>query len=117
MSLTVLGCAEEPTAAVDPYHGPYPSREAEQALYALAFHRFQDPLPGWGEAAFHISPSPDGNLHPLIIASGAKYLIQIPLLTDGDAADLYRRITGKEHPTLKGELSEDYKVFLERKEW
>ena len=39
----------------------------------------------------------------------------IPLETNGDAADLYRRITGKEHPTLKGELSADYKAFLEGK--
>ena len=33
-------------------------------------------------------------------------------LTEGDVADLCRRITGKEHPTLKGELSDDYKAFL-----
>ena len=31
-------------------------------------------------------------------------------------ADLYRRITGKEHPKLKGKLSEEYKAFLEGKE-
>ncbi len=34
--------------------------------------------------------------------------------SDGDVADLYRRVRGKEHPTLKGELSEGYKAFLER---
>ena len=35
--------------------------------------------------------------------------------SDGDVADLYRRITGKEHRTLKGEMSEEYKAFLEGK--
>ena len=30
-------------------------------------------------------------------------------------ANLYYRITGKEHPTLKGELSEGYKAFLKGK--
>ena len=30
----------------------------------------------------------------------------------GEAADLYRRITGKEHATLKGEPSAGYKSFL-----
>ena len=39
----------------------------------------------------------------------------IPLETNGDAADLYRRITGKEYPTWKGELSAGYKAFLEAK--
>ena len=38
-----------------------------------------------------------------------------PVHTDGDVADLYRRITGKQHPTLKGELSARYKAFLEGK--
>ena len=37
------------------------------------------------------------------------------ILTDGDVADLYRRITGKVHPTLRGDLSNDYKAFLEHR--
>ena len=40
----------------------------------------------------------------------------VPLESSGDVADLYRRITGKEHPTLKGEMSADYKAFLEGKQ-
>ncbi len=36
-----------------------------------------------------------------------------PVVVEGDVADLYRRITGKEHATLKGEMSEEYKAFLE----
>ena len=45
----------------------------------------------------------------------ATDLVFPPVLTHGDGADVYRRITGKEHPTLKGELSEEYKAFLEGK--
>ena len=37
----------------------------------------------------------------------------IPVKTDGDVADLCRRITGEEHPMLRRELSGDYKAFLE----
>ena len=36
-----------------------------------------------------------------------------PVSSDGDVADLYRRVRGKEHPTLKGELSVGYRAFLE----
>ncbi len=116
MSLALLGCTEEPSAAVDPYHGPYPSREAEQALRALVGHWFRDPFPRRGETVFlDRYPPPDRRRPPLIWESGAKYLVQVPLRTDGDAADLYRRITGKEHPTLKGEMSADYKAFLKGK--
>ena len=39
----------------------------------------------------------------------------VPARSTGDVADLYRRITGKEHPELKGELSEGYKAFVEGK--
>ena len=41
--------------------------------------------------------------------------VRVPLGCDGDAADLYRRITGKQHPALKGEMSKDYKAFLKGK--
>ena len=43
------------------------------------------------------------------------FMCSISVSTDGDAADLYYRITGKKHPTLKGELSADYKAFLKGK--
>ena len=46
---------------------------------------------------------------------GTRFFCSVSLSTDGDVADLYCRITGKEHPTLKGELSPKYKAFLEGK--
>ncbi len=36
----------------------------------------------------------------------------VPARSTGDVADLYRRITGKEHPELKGTLSAEYRAFL-----
>ena len=47
----------------------------------------------------------------------ATELVFLPVRawSPGDIADLYRRVTGKQHPTLKGDLSADYKAFLERK--
>lgn len=40
---------------------------------------------------------------------------KIPLRTEGDVADLHRRIMGTEQPMLKDELSEEYKGLLEGK--
>ena len=39
---------------------------------------------------------------------------RVPVFSDGDAADLYRRITGKKNPALKGALSKQYVAFLAR---
>ena len=41
--------------------------------------------------------------------------VKVPMKKDGDVADFYRRVIGKEHPTFKGELSAEYKAFLEEK--
>ena len=38
--------------------------------------------------------------------------INVPVVTDGDAADLYRRIEGRPHPQLTGEMSSRYFTFL-----
>ena len=51
----------------------------------------------------------------LYVTSDARKPQILRGLSEGDVADLYRRVTGKEHPTLKGKLSADYKAFLEGK--
>ena len=52
-----------------------------------------------------------------VLYSHASDVVFLPVnaTSPGDVADLYRRVTGEAHPTLKGEMSEDYKAFLEGK--
>lgn len=38
----------------------------------------------------------------------------LPMESDGDVADLYRRVTGEPHPTLDAEMSEAYKAAIMR---
>ena len=86
------------------------STEAKAALFELGQQPcFRDPDLGPGELVIECD-------------RWAVYLIreepgpvEIPLETDGDVADLFRRVTGKKHPTLKGEMSDGYRAFLKRR--
>lgn len=42
---------------------------------------------------------------------------RVPVRSDGDVADLYHRVMGKKHATLKGDLSDEYAAFLEKVDW
>ena len=64
----------------------------------------------------------DGNIRVGLWPGGRMAIaVPVPIQTDGDAAHFYRAVTGEQHPTLKGKLSEtyreDYKAFLEGKGW
>lgn len=39
----------------------------------------------------------------------------VPVRTDGDVADLYRRVHTRPHPSLRGELSERYRRWLDER--
>ena len=113
---------------------PTTPRLSERAVTTLAHLRFCDPPHYRGEPqfvegerwvlmrgpsqvcdnvwVFRISRE-DSNNTFRVCSNRFCYFISVS--TDGDVADLYYRITGKEHPTLKGELSADYKAFLEGK--
>ena len=56
----------------------------------------------------------DGTIYVRGVAKPRGLVIFPPVHTDGDVAVLYHYITGKKHPMIKGEMSEDYKAFLER---
>ncbi len=82
--------------------------EAKEVLYTLRGSEFRD-------RAFRRGRLRVGCNSYDVYVRGVEddELLYVPLRTDGDAADFYRRVTGKKHPTLKGELSEQYKAFLE----
>ena len=42
-------------------------------------------------------------------------VLAVPLRCEGDVAHLHGVVRGKKHPTLTGEMSEEYKAFLEGK--
>lgn len=63
-------------------------------------------------SGFPLTPfihEPDDSLPPGVLNDP----VEVPMAKDGDVADLYRRITRNEYPTLKGELSGQYEAFLE----
>ena len=107
-----LGCTATPRETL------HLSTEAREALVRLGVGREVLSL-RVGSDLWVFVTEPD-MMKPLILRAGQlseevgpEYRHTSWVLTDGDAADLYRRITGKKHPMLKGELSEEYKAFLE----
>ena len=93
-ALEVIDQLSEPDPFVTPVNSPTGMR-----VWKVIYH------PGGGGEA----------LIGRVKVSTLAVSLSVPLAADGDAADLYRTITGKQHPTLKGKLSAEYKAFLEKK--
>ena len=123
----VVGCSEEKRSVEDPWqalpvlHLPWFAYEpeGESILFPLVDREFEDKTGQLGEGPLRLGAVLYGN-HPrtahnwILFDPGAKDQLDLmlPVTSKGDVADLYYRITGKKHPTLKGELSAAYKAFL-----
>lgn len=97
------------------------SPEARAALGELKGRSFldQDGVLGGGEwtvAAFSVSPYPSETWKkgPHISLTQGGTSRDLPIEADGDAADLYRRVTGEPHPSLGREMSDVYKAAIEK---
>lgn len=120
LGLALAGCSRESSARAPGYGGPLPSAVAQEALASLRGQVFRDTTfaLGGGELTvldgFAVIRNPVTGTGPVISLSrsGADGPCFVPVLTDGDAADFYRRTTGAAHPTLKGETSEIYRKAL-----
>ena len=104
----LLGCSESGTGR------PLPAQFGKEAWTVI--RSLEDCELQVGGSRFYVSNLKEG--HPWAKSSfwfvyelGTDSPRLFPVVTEGDVADLYRRVTGKEHPTLKGELSEEYKAF------
>ncbi len=72
----------------------------------------------WTLKELDLGPPPShfhGPAYAVLQRVGSEEQLRLPLYRDGDCADLYFRIHTHEHPRVKGELSEQYKAFLEGK--
>lgn len=114
------------------YSGPYPSAAAQQALHAIAGKTIvSDSLGLHGEAlvvsAFGVAPNPVTGKGPVVILrqqgavptphdpnapQGADGRWYLPVLTDGDAADLVWRATGETPHDFGGSTSSVYRATL-----
>jgi len=136
--LLLAGSTEGSTAAVEPpapgHAGAIPSGAAQKALKGLRGVRFTDTdgaLGGgeWVFDTFAVIPNPTTGHGPVAGVHRASFTppsprpasgiespdyLNIPVASDGDAADLFRRVRGTAHPDLRGEMSEGYRRFLER---
>jgi hypothetical protein len=132
-ALLALGCASPKGSPPAPgYHGPYPSGPAQAVLKGLKGQRLRG---AGGELAggdlivigFAVAPNPVTGKGPVMVLQredspekpmplsapqGTRGYYWLPVLTDGDAADLHQRVTGRPHPELSGELSSEYKKTL-----
>lgn len=117
--LTAGGCAGMDSG--DARSGPQanePSAEAQQAMKELTGRRFEDPTGalGAGEWTVHSYArvaNPVSNEGPVVVltrpGAASRY---VPVFTDGDAADFWLRVTGRPHPSLKGDTSEPYRRIV-----
>jgi hypothetical protein len=103
------------------YVGPVAGSEAQAALSTLLNRRFEDRdgvLGGgtWTVGAFSVTPY-DGDpprKGPHIDLTRGERKLQLPMEADGDAADLYRRVNGSDHPHLSKATSDAYRLALAR---
>ncbi len=114
------------------YSGPYPSAAAQRALVKLAGSAL--PLGALGDTAdqlviesFAVVPNPVTGKGPVVrlhrrgqavtpvslqAAQGADGVWYLPVVTDGDAADLVRRATGSPPADFGGPTSAVYRDTL-----
>ena len=106
------------------------SREAIAALKGIVGAQFEARFHGWNKWMFTLWDEGTGNAWSgfAVLMARDRFckpieglrsfhgnpMLTVPLRNNGDVAPFYEIVTGKEHPTLKGELSSDYKAFLAR---
>ncbi|MCY2959509.1 MAG: hypothetical protein NTY35_05025 [Planctomycetota bacterium] len=129
VSLLELACGMDVRAG---YTGPYPSAAAQQALQTITGKAIVGSALGPPGAeltvqSFGVVPNPLTGKGPVVILlehdrallphdpnapQGADGRWYVPVLTDGDAADLVRRATGESPQNFGGATSEAYRKTL-----
>lgn len=127
-----LGCPKSAETPAPGYSGPLPSVAARHALHAIEGQILRGtPIgnggPGLTVESFAVVPNPVTGLGPIVTltvpgGAGAKLDVKmpngafgrwvLPVVTDGDAADLILRVTGQKPEGFGGALSAEYKAAL-----
>lgn len=107
LALLIAGCAKEKPPG---YDEPYPSADGQGAANALSGRTVKDGAGvEWTVGEFGVVPNPVTGKGPVIFLKRGADTKWVPLETDGDVADLHKRVTGNDHPTLKKGTSENYR--------
>ena len=119
-SIAPCACFQGARPPAPGYHGPLPSTAARGVLRELEGERLVDALGGLDPAApgraysigaFGVVPDPLLGKGPVVRLTGAAAHM-LPVLGDGDVADLFWRVRGRRHAQLGGELSQPYRQAL-----
>lgn len=102
------------------YSGPVPSARGQAVLLELQGRTFSDEtgaLGGgeWSIGGFGVVPNPVTGKGPVVTLRQGAEVVYLPVEFQGDVADLYRRVTGRESPLMAGEdrkLGESYRRAL-----
>jgi hypothetical protein len=115
--LAALAAAPPPPG----YHGPIAGDVARDALRSISGRSLADHegIFGGGEwlvGDLAVTPYPDdpSTKGPHVRLTQGERFVVLPMEADGDAADLYRRVTGTPHPHLNPRTSPDYRAALAR---
>lgn len=94
---------------------PVPSQAGIDAAYSLCGQELVEHGGRWGDglwivAHFVVLPH-DGVKRGWVMVEKGRLVHYIPVETDGDVADLWRRVRGAAPEHLRGEQSEAYREF------
>ncbi len=103
-------CYDEPPPPG--YSGPLVEADAQQILGALSGREFEDRdgvFGGgkWRVGGFSVTPYEGAPLGvgPHVDLAQAERRVFLPMEVEADAADLYRRVVGSEHPRLRSTVT------------
>lgn len=100
------------------YRGPLPSVEARvDCMTPLRGLTYVDTTGAFGGGpltvvGFIVGAQPTITLERPAADAAGKTRYWVVVLTDGDLADFYQRVTGTRAPEYEGPLSEDYRLSL-----
>ena len=109
------------TACGEKYTGPFSSQEAETALRELGLferpgRQFRDETGALGGGECILYATRLSREHTWLWLyykdHNEEEDTRLPVRTDGDVADLFWRVTGRKHASLRGSMSQDYRSFL-----
>ena len=115
--LANMGC----TDSVAPgYSGPIVSSKGQKVARGLAGASFTDKdgnLGGgeWTIVSFAVVPNPRTGKGPVVEIRKGTRVEYLPMESDGDVIDLYRRVHDSPPEGLSGDMSQAYRSVWERK--
>ncbi|MCE9582988.1 MAG: hypothetical protein K8T20_10880 [Planctomycetes bacterium] len=93
------------------YDGPYPGGDAQSAMKGLSGRTVKNAAgQEWKINWFAVVPNDASRKGkgPVVQLEREGVKRHLPIESDGDAADFYRRVTGEDHPTVKGTPEREY---------